>query len=252
MAAPTGPRGNRPAPRGVIVVEDSELQWSFRVEGPKIRVGGGHGRHVELCPTPCYRHDPELVRRQFEDVERRFPCERRPGVYVVGFDSPQRTNGETYETDAYPERDELGRTMEDSSIILYGKPIPLHPAMTRYLVAHEYGHAVERELAFRLIREKDTGGWKLIEQLREKYAELRGLPKEPPPFYGPRTWHQQVCEIFANDFRVLIAQQEPEFWPHHDISRPEKVEAVVQWWVQQANVAMEIGRALTRAAPVPA
>jgi hypothetical protein len=45
-----------------------------------------------------------------------------------------------------------------------------------------------------------------------EYAQLRGCDPATP--YGGGTWHKSPGELLANDFRILVAGVEPEFWPH--------------------------------------
>jgi hypothetical protein len=59
--------------------------------------------------------------------------------------------------------------------------------------------------------------------------------------YGGGTWHAQPQEIIANDFRVLVMDQEREFWPHPDVPMPAR--EMLAWWDEGLE-------ALRQAAPV--
>src|SRR5205823_804865 len=138
-----------------------------------------------------------------------------------------RTNGATHvEVDYDGPQDAKGNyTGRIGSIYLSAKRIPIHPAMTRYLVAHEYGHVVEEWLNERL-------GNKLHDDtLIGFYRQLRSLDK--PRAYGAGEWHRTPGEVFANDFRVLVCGVEPEFWPHPGIERPETSYTIRGWWDAQ-------------------
>lgn len=112
-----------------------------------------------------------------------------------------------------------------ATIVLWGKRIPPHPAMTRYLIAHEYGHAVAQAVV------RSQG--KSDADLGKFYTEYRALRKNvpvAPKYYGGGSWHESTQEIFANDFRILVAKSEVEFWPHPTTERPEKAKAIRDFW----------------------
>jgi hypothetical protein len=211
----------------VHVIAPEELRWTFNDDQrPKLLLDRdeGYKSWQAVDPTPAYTHDAELVEHELKlteqllerelGVEMKFP----PVVYVLPFEPPGRTNG-------WAEPAHIYGTDEDpapwvSRIILTGKRIPIHPAMTRYLVAHEYGHHVEYELS----RRRGLGTH--TEDVLQEYAEMRGM-EFPENGYGPGSWHLHPQEVFANDFRVLIAKAEREFWPH-EVAYPDK--AVLAWW----------------------
>jgi hypothetical protein len=116
----------------------------------------------------------------------------------------------------------------DGIIVLAGKRIPPHPAMTRYLVAHEYGHHVEYELLHR--RGLDPGD----SVVRDEYARMRGCPDVN---YGGGTWHKSPGELLANDFRIVVAGVEPEFWPHPGFTHPLEDALVQRWWAENLSSA---------------
>ena len=107
-------------------------------------------------------------------------------------------------------------------IVISGKRIPIMPAMTRYLVSHEYGHLVETALV--KAKRLDIN----------EYAKMRGCDSRNTEFYGGRTWHKAFGEIFANDFRIIVCDREPEFWPH-PVCHPSSDKALIEWWIAQAE-----------------
>lgn len=206
----------------VQLVDSLEWDWDGKAF---VRVGPNKWQH-KVDPTPGYAHDVKLACEILDVCEKALPVPIPPTVYVLGFDDLGRTNGQTsYDCD-YDKKDEHGRGQRLHFIKLYGKRIPPHPAVTRYLVAHEYGHVVEDVIAFRLFKSESAD-----QELLTEYAKIRGL--ERPSYYGPGTWHATPGEVFANDFRILVAGVEKEFWPHPGIQRPEECFAARGWWDAQ-------------------
>lgn len=211
----------------VILLGDADLRWPWRNHGggPNYRLGDSS---QTVDPFPCYHHELGLVKQTLSMVEEALPLALPPKVFVLSHEPFERTNGW-----AAPET-EWDDNAEDwipapGQIVMAGKRIPLHPAMTRYLVAHEYGHHVE----FALLRGRGHGTHEDV--VKDEYRELRGSPENVP--YGGRTWHISPGELLANDFRCLVAKQEVEFWPHPGYEHPGKVPEVVEWW---ANARAEL------------
>lgn len=212
----------------VIEHTRDDIAWPFEGE-PKIYVGPGRSRRtVTVDPTPAYPHDHGLVADILEKVAQKFPIDWPVTVHVLPVEEVGRTNGATsidcvYDYDAPLVNNRYPATYHPT-IHLSGKRIPPHPAMTRYLVAHEYGHVVEEWLNL------GWGGKELWDDtLIREYAELRKLPARPSS-YGAGTWHAAHGEVFANDFRILVCGIEREFWPHPGIERPDGLHAVRRFW----------------------
>jgi hypothetical protein len=195
-----------------------EARYGFHDSEPYYQIENGkHPSTVKVRPAPGYSHDLELVKQVFAKCEHRFRLDLRPTVFVLKHDSPVGFNGEMkalHVWDSQP--DQFHRYLQTPKIILYGKPIPPHPAVTRYLVGHEYGHAVSRHLAYRMTTPSDDSDF------LAGYAEMRGIEIVPDDHYGPGTWHRQPTEVFANDFRIVVAGLEPDFWPHAGIPHPQQ------------------------------
>ncbi len=135
---------------------------------------------------------------------------------------------------AEPQHYEDGKYVKDTPIgliVMSGKRQPPHPAMTRYLVAHEYGHNVE----WMLERVRDSKTLHSGEVVAE-YAKLRGLPDDALHHGSGGRWHDSATEIFACDFRILVGQTETEHWPHPGIPHPVDVDAdLAAWWAQSLD-----------------
>ena len=220
-----------------------QIDWPFRDQGGgpdvSIRVGSGYPSRIQVDPFPGYGHDPDLVSATLAKVEAAFPLPEpfAPTFFILTNEVASRTNGQQgYEHDydwQPPEDDPADKAHQRpwrGYVVLSGKRIPPHPALTRYLVAHEYGHVVEDYL--KRGRREPTHG----EDLVLEYADRRGLSPTAFVTHGAGgSWHRSITEIFACDFRVLIAKVELEYWPHPGVDRPEGLRKVRRWWRQQAR-----------------
>lgn len=216
------------APR-VIAITSRELQWTWegvsRIAVPA-PARAFYGKQVNVDPVPAYAHDVALVRHEALAVARAFPLRVPVTICVLDRESPSRTNGECDIIYDYSKKAKKPSPWA-ASIVLWGKRIPPHPALTRYLVAHEYGHAVARAISRRR-------GLAEMSDLYQVYRRFRpGLPRVA--YYGPGSWHATIGEVFANDFRILVAGVEEEYWPHPGIPRPSR--SVAAWWRAEQKAA---------------
>lgn len=209
----------------VITKTASDLCWSFDSSEPfvALKEHGGYTTHEKVDPFPAYAANTELVNKCLSEVASIFPIDWPLTLYILPYEVIGRTNAFTQASSF----DYSKKITDDESkeqyarapfIVLSGKRIPIMPAMVRYLVAHEYGHVIEDWVAKKR-GQKDT-------ELLEEYAALRGMTF--PNSYGGN-WHITPGEVFANDFRILIAKAEIEFWPHN-VCRPEDSPAAIEWW----------------------
>jgi hypothetical protein len=206
----------------VLNIFANQLLWNFEDSIPMAFVpDGSYGRHVKLDPFPCYPHDVALVERELQHAVESLDVEHAVTVCILPNESISRTNGWCNIGYDYSAPEVNGQKPWSATICLSAKRIPPHPAMTRYLVAHEYGHAVREYVSWKR-------GDKDCFKLYAEYAELRGMVTANN--YGGGTWHARTEELFANDFRILVARREEEFWPHPGFDRPENVLAVVEFW----------------------
>jgi hypothetical protein len=200
-----------------------EITWGFNDGKPTMYV-----RYTEqVDPFPCYHHDMDLVTKTIKEVEDSFPIDplRGPKWNVLAYDTLGHTNGYTTTDFDYTRKNAEGHYEWGIVIALMGKRTPLHPAMTRFVVAHEYGHAVEQVIQTAKYG-KDNGDRPVLEE----YGKVRGIEYDRSIPSGARNWHKSLGEIFADDYRLLIPKTELEHWPHPDIPRPEGLIDVEQWW----------------------
>jgi hypothetical protein len=234
------------------IFEIDELEYRLGGDGaPRIQMETWSS--VNMDPFPSYAHPMPYTEECIKRVIAAFPLPFSVSWYLPKFEAIDRFNGccwvETGWDEDKMKKDANGKNLyapKKAHIVLSGKRIPPMPAMTRYLTAHEYGHAVEDYIAHRMSM-TDT-------DLKKAYAKLRGLPEDDGKYVG-RNWHRTVGEIFANDFRLLVVGAEPEFWPH-DCARPEESYAMIGWWKQAvekfACFKKEEVSCVTNASPVSA
>jgi hypothetical protein len=212
----------------VIPINDADLAWGFTDTMPSFGLKGGRfGRREKVDPFPCYPHDIALVTSEAERTASLFPVPFPVSVYVSAFEMEGRTNAHAfteydYDYDAKTADGEYPVKSGYGTIVISGKRIPIMPSMTRYLVSHEYGHLVEE--ALKKAKRLDVN----------EYAQMRGCEPRNAEFYGGRTWHKAFGEIFANDFRIIVCNREPEFWPH-PVAHPNSDKALIEWWNAQAE-----------------
>lgn len=205
-----------------VYVQPDDLRWGFDDSAPFWRTTsqiGAYGHAERVDPCRAYAHGEDLVGTEVSHVTSSFPIGVPVTFHVSPWESVGRTNGWCAQEWNYYSGDNRDEKRWEAAIALVGKRIPPMPAMTRYLVSHEYGHAVDYWLCH--VRELGSDG------LDEEYRKLRGLGK--PGHYGPGSWHENVGEVIANDFRIVVCKREREFWPH-PCEHPLKDPAVRAWW----------------------
>lgn len=224
---------------------------------PRYEIGcGDYPRSHKVDPYPCYAHDLEQVKKLVAECEEVFPLiGTKAAFYLLSHEDVERVNGTTFSDNLYKGKTRTAkckcgcdRSTEfyplATFVVLSGKRTPIHPAMTRYLVCHEYGHMVWNHVC-RMLDYSDSGE----SALYKIYMETRGVTNYVQKYKGSK-WHLNPGEIVANDFRLLFTNQEREFWPHPTIPFPEDT-PIVEWWreVHEKAVALD-GRTEDRAEKV--
>lgn len=192
-------------------------------------IPGSHAHEVLVDPAPAYPHDVALVTAELDRLRIVAPLPFPLHVLLLSHEARSRSNGMYFDGHDYSgEQVEIGgvkRYPPNGGIVLSAKRIPIHPAVTRYLVAHEYGHGVMYHLA-RLRGIDDS-------KFLKTYAEQ--CRPDASADYGCGRWHANVGELFANDFRILVTEREVDYWPHPGFKRPDELLAVVGFWATAAK-----------------
>lgn len=207
-------------PQYVELVET--LNWNFEGEPPSQyitfpEIEGAWAKRENVDPTPCYHHDVHLVERELAHNLRVCPLPIPLKIAVMCYESIGRVNAFYANQNVYNEN---APALFYGTITMMGKRTPIHPAMTRYLVSHEYGHGVQYALERAIGLKADN-----IEPWYKEQFRPTATSK-----YGPGNWHTNTGELIANDYRILVAQKETEFWPHEGYARPENIPHLVAFW----------------------
>jgi hypothetical protein len=213
--------------------------WSFRDSVPTWR----HSLFTSTAtfdPFPAYPHPVEDVKRAAAHVGSCCPPSWNVDLFIADREEVGRSNGFSNITEnSHYEGDEWVQEEPTGVIMLSGKRVPPHPAVTRYLVAHEYGHNVEWMLN-KARGAKTTHDEKLVEE----YAQLRGMTSTHHGSGG--RWHDSAHEVLACDFRILVCEVEPDYWPHPGVPRPEAVDGLANWWTEAVDTLATNARAEQR------
>jgi len=226
----------RPLAR-VAVLEPGDLQFGYDAKPPQWKsqpvLKSSYPTGDEVDPWgPAYTHDERLVSELLRECVNAAPLGSAPvTVYVGLWEGLARTNGwSTYDHPYYRDGDDIswwhgpGLKPWEGVIALSGKRIEIHPAVTRYVVAHEYGHVVDVALA----QLRYPGDGNAFHKLHEDYRRLRRLP-DGPGHYGNGTHHLAVGEVLTNDFRTVVLGRECDFWAH-PVTPGWKLKGVRRWW----------------------
>jgi hypothetical protein len=184
---------------------------------------------VVYDPFPAWPHDAGVVRDIARHAAEVVPLLWPVDLYVLDREGVDRMNGySNLHQDQHHDGDKWVNDPPKGVIVLGGKRIQPHPAMTRYLVGHETGHNV----AYMINSLRDgVKNLASCEDLYREYAQARGLPDGLPEHGSGGTWHRALAEIFACDFRILVLHLEEEFWPHPGIPRPGPAQpGLTDWW----------------------
>lgn len=198
---------SKPSNQTIYRVRAFDLQWDFADKNPRIVLNGWNVTKID--PFPCYSHDEKLVRSYIDNLPFNIPT-----TWIVSdYDSVHGTNG-------FADRRYQDIDNDIYYVFLGGKKTPIHYAITKYLIGHEYGHIVEFYITKKLkIKNR--------EEFLKRYAEVRQIPFSME--YGALNWHTNTGEVFANDFRHQMTGLEIGYWPH-TFDRIPFNSKIYHWW----------------------
>lgn len=178
-------------------------------------------------PERRYPHDPEIVADVVRTYYRMFGDDAidrmRLRIHCLPYETTPSYNGVTFCEWGYRSGIAPDPGFESPSygvILLFAKYTPQPPALTRYVAAHEIGHAVQDRYA------PDEGDGRIDHAYWKEYRERRGLVVVEG---RPRRWHEDAPEVFGDDVRTAVGVL-PEWW-NHDGTPPTP-----EWfgpWVKQ-------------------
>lgn len=207
----------------IIQLTGPDLNWNFESGKPyfnTISYSPYKSRRINVDPFPCSQHNIELLTSHIEKIETAFPVGSCVRYYVFPFEIEGRTNAWASSMEVWDEEGKK-KTPIESDIVFSGKRTIIHPAMTKYLVAHEYGHVVDKWIQHCMKKEKETNNDQ-EDIFHKEYADMRGIPMSVG--YGGGRWIDAIVEIIADDFRIIVGKTDIDFYPHsctHPLESPE-------------------------------
>jgi hypothetical protein len=211
----------------VIQKSPTDLIWPFKGEPYIIvnKIADTYNRNVQVDPFPCGVHDKRLVEKFVGRIEQIFPTNAILQWAIIPFETCERTNAWAQSDSIWSAEASIKQKHKiDCLIVLSGKRPIVHPAMTEYLVAHEYGHIVDYWITACM---KEETGEREEDVFRKKYAEVRGI--EYQSTYGGGRWVDNIMEVIADDFRIIMGKTDPDFYLHsctHPLSEPR----IINYW----------------------
>lgn len=219
----------------VTVKNASDLVWPFGGNGPHYLqnlVVSKYGRQIEVDPFPCTMVDEALVRSKIAEVEQKFPIGALVQWVIIPHEIKERCNAWAQRDWIYADQDNEDEMLIqkkhriEAFVIMSGKRSNIHPAMTAFLVAHEYGHCVDYWVTSIMKEERQT---KDEDVFRKEYAAMRGVVWNDRNVYGGGNYKDDIMEIIADDFRIVVAGQDAD-WYQHSVTHPLRDPAVVEYW----------------------
>jgi hypothetical protein len=205
----------------VIFLSDADLHFPFEGK-PYFYLDPGdevNGIRMYVNGFPCYPHNKTLVEAEFAHAKLSVPMRDNVTCWSHDNEDDGNCNGQALTFYGY----EDGKSYHRYGIVLHGRRIPIISSMTRYLVPHEYGHAVHYQAAKVYFPDDKSD---TTDKFSKKYAAIRGI--QFCDAYGGRKWHLNTGEIIANDIRIILCEREPDFWPH-ECEHPSRVPAIINF-----------------------
>lgn len=208
----------------IIVKKPEELIWPF--EGhPRYNYNyefHKYTRSIIVDPFPCTMHDPKLLAEEVEIIEDKFPIGSFLRWIILPHEVESRVNAWAQKdfiyTDDSEEQEALKKRHKlDCAIVFSGKRSNIHPAMTKFLVAHEYGHIVDHWITACMKEELDSRDDRLFEKT---WCEFRSVKWKDDNDYGGGRYRNSITEMIADEFRIVIGRVDIDIWQHDSIEHP--------------------------------
>lgn len=162
----------------------------------RLSVPGGEKKfYVEpLAPPTRLLADPALVKNSAARFEAMFPYEYQPRYFL--FEHCNRMEGWAPGIDLGPGRRTTLIGISAANKIRSQEHLD-------DLIAHELGHHVYNVISWRL----GINWW----DLEVLYSRIRKIP------VVNGVWHKEVCEVFANDCRIIRFGINSDTWEHAEV-----------------------------------
>ncbi len=210
----------------VVLIDPKEMKWAFNGGQPSYNIKQlcyDYDCHIDIDPFPCNSHNSKLLLETVTKVEGKFKIGAPTRWIVLPNDTTHYTNA--YAQKNYVSGEENRKKYKfEGMIVMAGKRTIIHPAMTKYLVAHEYGHMVDYWITAMMNEKLDSTNETIF---RKKYAEMRGI--EYNEKYGGGNWVDNIGEIIADDFRIVVANTDKDFYLH-TCTHPLEHTEVKKYW----------------------
>lgn len=209
----------------IIQLKPSDLTWKSHAEHPFFDVKNvltSYYHTIYVDPFPCASHNVDFIKKKVTMVESIFPIAAPIKYVLLPNELKERVNAMAYQEyvdDKYKKKYKF-----EGTIALSGKRTIIHPAMSNYLIAHEYGHMVDYWINQSMNQEEKSENASLF---RKRYAAFRGIDfNQKLTGYG---WKNNIAEVIADDFRIVMAKTDVDFFPHQ-CGNPAKNKKVTQYW----------------------
>lgn len=221
----------------IIVKSRDEVIWPFK-GNPHFshKAPYGWGRNIEIDPFPTTVTDVKIVEERVPVIESKFPIGTILQWVILPHEVMERSNAWANYDYLYCDNTEEGSLIQKKHkmtglVVFSGKRGNIHPAMTRFLVAHEYGHQVDYWINALMKAEEDSRDEDLF---HKRYAEVRGLEFKDDTNYGGGNYHDSLVEIIADDFRIVMGETDPDFYQHSCVN-PLDCPSIIQYWNDLRN-----------------
>jgi hypothetical protein len=217
-----------------IEISKDDLIWDFSSPKPRFSIPSqarDWPSTIYVEPFPCTGIvDIELVKKEAERVQNLFPIGTLLTWFTLPLEEETRCNAWASADDLWGNEGEAKiikeKHIKEGRIGFTARRTIIHPALVKYLVAHEYGHQVDYWINAKIrLEEKLDGG---SDHFRDRYAEFRKIPN-PKGYHAGESYKNSLTEIVANDFRIVVCEQDVDIYPHY-VENPHGNAEIKAFW----------------------